>query len=144
MSAEKQDDDAMRWMRQAESDLAAAGISRDGGKYEWACFQAQQAAEKAAKALWLSLDLDPWGHSVRELLATLPKTDVRARLADLEDGAGRLDKLYIPTRYPNGLPDVAPTDSYTRSEAETAIADASAILARVRTCGGIGETPQRT
>ncbi|MFA5002471.1 MAG: HEPN domain-containing protein [Methanolinea sp.] len=36
---------------QAECDLAAAQVSMQGARYEWACFQAQQAAEKAIKSL---------------------------------------------------------------------------------------------
>ena len=50
----------------------------------------------------------------------------------LLDRARALDKLYIPTRYPNGLAGGAPTDFYTRPEAERAIADAEAVLAVCR------------
>ncbi|WP_272487325.1 HEPN domain-containing protein [Rhodothermus marinus] len=39
-----------------------------------------------------------------------------------------LDKLYIPTRYPNGLLEGAPTEFFTRQEAEHAIRCAEAIL----------------
>ncbi len=42
--------------------------------------------------------------------------------------AKSLDKHYIPTRYPNGFERGAPTDFYTRDEADRAIADAEAIL----------------
>ncbi|MGQ9595911.1 MAG: HEPN domain-containing protein [Thermoproteota archaeon] len=42
---------ARRWLRQAERDLKAAGDSFVSGNYKWACFQAQQAAEKALKAV---------------------------------------------------------------------------------------------
>jgi HEPN domain-containing protein len=45
------EDEAGRWFRQAECDLAAALVSLNGGSYEWTCFQAQQSAEKALKAL---------------------------------------------------------------------------------------------
>lgn len=47
--------------------------------------------------------------------------------AEMLDRARALDKLYVATRYPNGLPAGAPTD-YTRAEAERAIADTEAIL----------------
>jgi HEPN domain-containing protein len=46
--------------------------------------------------------------------------------------ARSLDKLYIPTRYPNGLAGGAPADVYTRAEASRAINDAEAILAVCR------------
>jgi len=128
MSNEKQRDEALRWLRQSQSDLEAAQHSAQGTKYEWACFQAQQAAEKAVKALWIAHDLDPWGHSVRALIEHCPNESIRAALDALRNKASALDKLYIPTRYPNGLPDVAPTDSYTNDEADTAIGAAHEII----------------
>lgn len=39
------------WLKQAYSDLQAAEDSAGSDHHEWACFQAQQAAEKALKAL---------------------------------------------------------------------------------------------
>jgi len=39
-----------------------------------------------------------------------------------------LDKFYITTRYPNGLPDGVPADAYTEQEAADAIAKAGSIL----------------
>jgi len=41
------------WLRQAHRDLEQAEDSRRTGHHEWACFAAQQAAEKAVKALHL-------------------------------------------------------------------------------------------
>jgi len=42
------------WLRQAEKDLRHAKNSLQSGDYEWACFAAQQSAEKALKALYQS------------------------------------------------------------------------------------------
>lgn len=39
------------WLRQAKADLKAAEDSLKAEHYEWACFQAQQSAEKSAKAI---------------------------------------------------------------------------------------------
>ncbi len=39
------------WLAQARADLAAAEDSAATGHHEWACFQAQQAGEKALEAL---------------------------------------------------------------------------------------------
>lgn len=119
------------WFRQAEADLAHARHAIDGGHHEWACFAAQQAAEKAVKAAHQALGQDAWGHSVTELLQAL-QGQVAAVGEPLLDRARALDKLYVPTRYPNGLPSGAPADYYTRTEAERAIADAEAILACCR------------
>ena len=56
------------WLRQADADLRHTGQSRDVGTHEWACFAAQQAAEKALKAVIMSRGADAWGHTVTALL----------------------------------------------------------------------------
>lgn len=43
-----------------------------------------------------------------------------------------LDKLYIPTRYPNGLPDIVPSMAYTVENAEEARDAAAAVVEAVR------------
>ncbi len=88
---------------------------------------AAQSAEKAAKAAHQAVGQDAWGHSVTELLEAL-QPHLPAVDDALLDRARSLDKLYVPTRYPNGLPAGAPADYYTRAEAERAIADAEKIL----------------
>jgi HEPN domain-containing protein len=122
---------AADWFRQAEADLEQAHHSMRDAHFEWACFAAQQAAEKAAKAAHAALGQEAWGHVVTELLDAL-----RPQTAGIDeallDRARALDKLYIPTRYPNGLAGGAPADFYTRPEAQRAIADAEAVLAICR------------
>jgi HEPN domain-containing protein len=122
---------AADWFRQAEADLRHAGHALRDGDHEWACFAAQQAAEKAAKAVHDAVGQEAWGHVVTELLDSL-RVHVPAIDDDLLDRARALDKLYIPTRYPNGLAAGAPADFDTRPEAERAIADAEAVLAVCR------------
>jgi len=41
------------WIEQAKCDLAAARNSSKSKNFDWACFQSQQAAEKALKACYL-------------------------------------------------------------------------------------------
>jgi HEPN domain-containing protein len=115
------------WLRQAELDLAAATHAMAAAHYEWACFAAQQAAEKAAKAAHEALGTEAWGHSVTELLRGLEGVP-----ADILDAARALDKHYIPTRYPNSHPAGAPGDLYTASEAERALTDAKGVIAHVQ------------
>ncbi len=122
---------ARDWLRQAEADVEHARHALAAGHHEWACFAAQQAAEKAAKAAHAALGQEAWGHVVTELLEALRPREVAIDDA-LLDRARQLDKLYIPTRYPNGLAGGAPRDFYTRDEATRAIADAEAILAVCR------------
>jgi len=52
------------WLNQAERDLEQARASMRDGRHEWACFAAQQAAEKAAKGLHLAKGQEAWGHVV--------------------------------------------------------------------------------
>jgi HEPN domain-containing protein len=115
------------WMRQARRDLEHAQRSLQGGDYEWACFAAQQAGEKAVKAVYQKLGADAWGHSVTALLQNLPADLLPP--SNLLDIARELDKFYIPPRYPNAHPGGAPMDYYTRHEAERAIEYARRVLA---------------
>ena len=62
------------WFVQAERDLEQAKSSQKEGRHEWACFAAQQSAEKAVKALHLFLKQEAWGHVVARLLNELPTT----------------------------------------------------------------------
>ena len=112
-------------LNQAEGDLRHAVNARKDGDYDWSCFAAQQAAEKAVKGLILSKGGEGWGHSVTRLLKDL------AELEEIPDAllkaAMRLDKHYIPTRYPNGFDVGAPREYYTDEDAQKAIEDAERI-----------------
>lgn len=119
------------WLRQAERDLTQARESLRDGLHEWACFAAQQAAEKAAKALVLRLGGNPWGHSVLRILRELPEE--HASGPDLLRAAARLDRHYIPARYPNGYDAGIPADYLGVDEASEAIRDGEALLSFVRT-----------
>jgi HEPN domain-containing protein len=64
-----------------------------------AAFAAQQAAEKAVKAVYQRLGAEARGHSVTQLLSSLPPT---ARPAEaLIEIAKDLDRHYITPRYPS-------------------------------------------
>lgn len=120
------------WMVQAERDLEQARWSLEGRFFEWACFVAQQAADKAVKAVYQAHHAVAWGHSVGKLLADLPGK-VQPEEALIER-AIRLDRLYIPSRDPNGFDTGSPGDYFTRRDAEEAIADARQILDFCRRC----------
>jgi HEPN domain-containing protein len=114
------------WLRQAQLDLDHARLAARENHLEWAVFAAQQAAEKACKALHLSLGGEAWGHDVTALLAALPAGHEAS--PDLLDRGKALDKHYILARDPNGFAQGIPRDHYTRREADQAIADAEAIV----------------
>lgn len=106
------------WLAQADRDIEQAKASLRDGFYEWACFAAQQAAEKAVKALIQSQRGESWGHSVASLLDALPEN---LRTNNLHDKALELDQAYIPSRYPNAHPASFPGKNYTRGMAERLI-----------------------
>jgi len=117
---------ARDWLNQATRDLEQAEDSRRAARHEWACFAAQQAAEKAVKALHLHLGQEAWGHVVARLLQELPDT-IRVP-EDLVEKGRVLDSFYIPPRYPNSHPEGAPFEHYGPLQSEEAIRYAHEIL----------------
>ncbi len=118
------------WLRQAEADLRHARHARDHAEHEWACFAAQQAAEKSLKAVLMSRGADAWGHTVTALLGLV--TTVEDAGEELVDCAKSLDKHYLPTRYPNGFDAGAPTDFYTKKDSDDAIQCAEKLVSFAR------------
>ena len=114
------------WLKEAKEDLESAEILLRGGQYHHACFHAQQAAEKALKALLRSLHKARIGHSVLDLLREVSK-DLEVP-EELWDMARVLDQYYIPPRYPSAFSEGAPGDYYTRRQAEEAIEYSKAVV----------------
>jgi HEPN domain-containing protein len=118
------------WLKQADSDLCAAQDSASSNHYEWACFQAQQAAEKALKALIISKGSESRIHSIKFLLSNLPES---VSVSDqIQNAARELDKHYIPTRYPDSFSTGIPKDFFTLDDAQRAISDARKIIEFVK------------
>lgn len=117
-------------MMQALRDIKAARDSMAAGNYEWACFQAQQAAEKAVKALLYAHGVSPWGHSIVELLDELSRREEVPERIYVD--ARELDRHYIPSRYPNAFESGYPGMYYDRPTAERAVRAAEEILSWVR------------
>jgi len=115
---------ARDWLAQAERDLEQARASREEGRHEWACFAAQQGAEKAVKALHLHLGQEAWGHVIARLLGELPLSADAA----LIDKARVLDNFYVGTRYPNGHPEGPPFEHYGEIQSREAITYAGEIV----------------
>ena len=125
-----------RWLAQARDDLAfAEWVLGEGRFFDKGCFASQQAAEKALKAvLYAHGARVVLGHSVADLLDRL--LIQHPELSDLSEGARLLDRFYIPTRYPNGLPAGAPCESFRREDLESATKLAREI---VDAAGGVLE-----
>ena len=119
-----------RWLEQARHDLDAARTIIEQRLWWITCFQAQQAAEKAVKAfLYASGERLVLGHSVAELVMEAGEKD--ERFVALRAQGAALDRFYIPTRYPNGLPGGIPAESYTEEDARQAVEKAEAVLGLV-------------
>ncbi|MDY0041709.1 MAG: HEPN domain-containing protein, partial [Desulforhabdus sp.] len=78
----------------------------EGGHFNIGCFLAQQAGEKALKACLYALgERVVLTHSLRTMVEKLVVSE--PTFGTIHHEATRLDRLYIPTRYPNGWPYVS-------------------------------------
>lgn len=136
MSTEKNNQEAERWFRTAQDDLDTALILKEKGKFAHSCFHSQQAAEKAIKAVWYFADADPWGHSIKKMIDDLKQVDLSIYqcVSKLSRYGVVLDRFYIPTRYPNGLPDITPDQAFDETDARDCLEYAGSILLAVEDC----------
>lgn len=117
---------ARDWFNQAIRDLEQAKDSQEAGRHEWACFAAQQAAAKSAKALQL--------HSgqrsrIYSILGIFDKLQGIIQIpGEFLEKARVLDNFYIPARYPNSHPQGAPFEHFGYLQSEAALNYASEII----------------
>jgi HEPN domain-containing protein len=126
------EEDARRWLREAELTLAQAEEAVRDKFYNLACFLSEQAAQKALKAV-----LYLWGarqitiHSITELTQALAAKD--SKFKRFIPFGKQLDKYYILTRYPDAVPrPTIPSEIYTRQEAAEATRIAKEIFEACR------------
>lgn len=123
--------EGLRWLEQARADRTGAQLLFDGGSYHLACFVGQQVAEKALKAfIYAQGEELVIGHSVEALCRWAARFD--ADFESLRGEVAPLDAYYIPTRYPNGLPDSIPARVYTRPVAEEVLRLTDLVLELVQ------------
>ncbi|ODS42311.1 MAG: hypothetical protein MSIBF_02995 [Candidatus Altiarchaeales archaeon IMC4] len=110
------------WWKQAEKDLKAARNSLKSEDFEWASFQAQQAAEKALKAVFMNEKKRPARtHNIVELGRELgADKEVMVALKELNPD-------YIVARYPDATNGV-PYEMYYIEKAELKITYAEKVL----------------
>jgi len=121
------DREARRWLKSAREDLRYAEYAADGDFHAPACFHAQQAAEKAVKAVHYRRGARAViGHNVRALIEELDPPEVT--LHALLDDARELDIFYLPTRYPNGLDRGTPGEAFSGKQSSRALELARKIL----------------
>ena len=116
-----------RWLDQAIEDLKWAKDLAERGGWHIACFLAQQVGEKALKAyLYAQGEEIVIGHSIERLCSNASAYD--NLFSEKVKKWSILDGFYIPTRYPNSLPDSIPAKVYTRDAAVEAVHLASDIV----------------
>jgi HEPN domain-containing protein len=110
------------WVNQYNHDIDFARKAYGEGYYAWACFVAQQAAEKAAKALLIHLEMieldDLKTHNILKLVRHVPKAlllDQNVDIKTLEINAAELSNKENTSRYPSFQPD-DPQSPLTRPE----------------------------
>jgi HEPN domain-containing protein len=110
----------MRWLEQAEEDQHWAKDLAERGGYHLACFLAQQVGEKALKAfLYAQGEEIVLGHSIARLCQSASQWE--GEFGKQVRRWSILDGFYVPTRYPNSLPDSIPARVYTQEAAAEAV-----------------------
>ncbi len=102
-------EESLRWLTQAKDEFQDADDLRKRNRFYLALFHFQQAAEKALKAyLYLKVKSIEvfYTHSIDDLLEMT--MDIDPDFKEVAQ-AKKLDKYYVPTRYPNGLPGGVPS-----------------------------------
>ena len=120
--------ESMRWLLQARDDYKFVDwVMREGAFFDKGCFVAQQAGEKILKAcLYATGKRRVIGHSLFEMIETLSK--IESNFKEISEQAKRLDRFYITTRYPNGLPGGSPFQMYSFSDLQSAVEDLTEIF----------------
>jgi HEPN domain-containing protein len=92
-------DDPREWLNLARSNLKQAGNVAPGVYLEDLCFSAQQAAEKAIKAVFVHRCVAfPYIHDLSRLLGLLEKGGLR--IPKYISRAGELTRFAVESRYP--------------------------------------------
>lgn len=92
-------DDPREWMNRARSNLAMAKNRIPDVYLEDLCFKAQQAAEKAIKAVMIKRGVDfPYVNDLARLFTLLKEVD--ETIPDVVGQAGKLTRFATITRYP--------------------------------------------
>jgi HEPN domain-containing protein len=126
--------EVLLWVRDGREDLADAENALSKGRWLRAAFFAQQAVEKALKALFFVVRREelPRIRTVTELYAMLRESSF-ALPPELEQQLYILNKYYTVTRYPdaaNGLP----SESVDRVEAERAYKLTKEVVEYIERC----------
>jgi HEPN domain-containing protein len=112
--------EAKRWFEQAVEDLKSAEILFENERYYLVCFISQQTVEKALKSvIYFNKEDFVLGHSVKKLADWAGTFE--SKFIELAKDVSILDSYYIPTRYPNGLPEGIPAEVFNEKSANDSL-----------------------
>jgi HEPN domain-containing protein len=117
---------AKDWLDEASAELRAGRDLCTGQHWSWCCFTCQQAAEKALKALCEHFRTPQFGHNLN-LLVQAVEAHVQV-VESMRMACARLNRYYIPTRYPDAFDRGAPADQFFAADAHQAVADAEEVV----------------
>jgi HEPN domain-containing protein len=121
-------EEVVSWLKEGKADLRHAGRSLEIGDYNWACFAAQQAAEKALTSYILHVE----GEFVRgnDLLALHRRAAKAGGITLKEASLSRLSVYSTVARYPNAGME-RPSIGITKEQSEEAVATAEGVIFEV-------------
>ena len=128
------------WLKQSEAEFKAATDLLNTNNFAWCCFTAQQSAEKSIKAILNHLQSDALGHNLNTLIQEVEQ-HLQVNQAVI-NACIRLNRFYIPTRYPDAFASGVPAEQYFDQDANQAVQDADEVLRFARTI--IQPTTSRT
>jgi len=110
--------EATDWLFFAQEDLRVAELTFSAEIYHQVCFHSQQCCEKAIKACIVHQGVEPPRVHQLSVLLSLLMSDV---FGELNASIVRLDRFYIPTRYPDAPVGSLPEGLPGMEDAEEAI-----------------------
>ena len=117
----KPPDNPEEWLNRAKSNLVRARQDHPEIYLEDLCFDAQQAAEKAIKAVLISLNVDyPYTHDLMTLLTQV--SEAGKSIPDDVKEAAMLTDYAVESRYPS------PAETVTDEEYKEAVATAERVV----------------
>jgi len=117
------------WLAYADDDLRFARSGLSDGFFSHVCSLSQQAVEKALKGYLLAMGkMYPKTHN----LPRLAKLIDESWLDEFEKTIKKMDKFYIPLRYPDAMAGTLPEGAPGKEDAEQALSWADELVGVVR------------
>ncbi|MBS1250404.1 MAG: hypothetical protein MAG431_01998 [Chloroflexi bacterium] len=120
--------DPTEWLDFASEDLRMAELAFSEKIYNQVCFHSQQCCEKALKAWLLYQGINPPRTHQLSVLLSLSPRDIFTKLGG---DIVRIDRFYIPIRYPDAPPGSLSDGLPDKTNADEALSTAKQVFRRV-------------